>query len=278
MSSFAKAKLIFYASDPPNGDRAYLHANRDPNTGKQERNWEAEEKEVLIENLRGKEDSATLDTAGFQLFHRPAKHTSFATDEDIYREYYPESIELLKELTGASRVIFFDHTIRRRRPDQIGDSPETRQPVSRVHVDQSAVSSIARVHRHLPATEVPGLLQRRFQIVNLWRPISNPALDRPLALCDYRSVDPETDIKTVMLVYPNGFAGETFGASYSENQKWKYYHGVTPEEVILIKNFDSVQDSSVAVFTPHCSFEDPATPEGTPLRESIELRALVFYD
>ena len=44
------------------------------------------------------------------------------------------------------------------------------------------------------------------------------------------------------------------------------------------ESFDSVQDGSVAVFTPHAAFEDPTTPEGAPLRESIELRALVFYD
>ena len=109
MSSSTKAKLNF-SVPPPNGERAYLHFDRDPKTGDQKRNYESEDKEVIIENLRGKEESATLDTTGFQLFHRPAKHTSFATDEDVYREYYPESIELLKELTGASRVVLFSHS------------------------------------------------------------------------------------------------------------------------------------------------------------------------
>jgi len=46
----------------------------------------------------------------------------------------------------------------------------------------------------------------------------------------------------------------------------------------VLESFDSVQDGSVAVFTPHSGFPDPTTPEGTPFRESIELRALVFYD
>jgi len=109
MSSSTKAILSFDVP-PPNGERAYLHTDRDPETGDNKRNYETDEKEVVIEDLRGKEDSATLDTAGFQLFRRPAKHTSFTTDEDIYREYYPESIELLKELTGASRVVLFDHS------------------------------------------------------------------------------------------------------------------------------------------------------------------------
>ena len=255
MSSSTKAKLIF-SVPPPDGERAYHHTDRDPVTGENERNYGSEEKEVVVENLRGKEDSTTLDTAGFQLFHGPAKHTSFATDEDIYREYYPESIELLKELTGASRVVLFDHSkhtctqtllhllthsstnlaVRRRRPDQIGDSPQTRQPVAGVHVDQTLKSSIARVRRHLPESDVPALLQRRFQIINLWRPISHPALDWPLGLCDYRSVDPKTDTFPLALIYPNSdYEGETMAVSYNEKQKWKYFRGVTPEEFILIK-------------------------------------------
>ena len=43
-------------------------------------------------------------------------------------------------------------------------------------------------------------------------------------------------------------------------------------------SYDSIEDGSVAVLTPHTAFEDPATPAGAPPRESIELRALVFYD
>ena len=43
-------------------------------------------------------------------------------------------------------------------------------------------------------------------------------------------------------------------------------------------SFDSRDDGATANFTPHTAFEDPTTPEGSPLRESIELRLLVFYD
>ena len=45
-----------------------------------------------------------------------------------------------------------------------------------------------------------------------------------------------------------------------------------------VGSFDSVQDGSVAMFTPHTGFEDPTTPKDAPFRESIELGALVFYD
>lgn len=103
-----------------------------------------------------------------------------------------------------------------------------------VHVDQTTPSSIARVHRHLPASDVPKLLAGRFQIINLWRPIDNPAFDWPLALCDYRSVDAKQDPFPVALVYPDR-EGETYGVKYNKSHKWTYLHGMTPEEIVLIK-------------------------------------------
>jgi hypothetical protein len=119
---------------------------------------------------------------------------------------------------------------RRRQPDSV----DRRQPVAQVHVDQTAASSIARVHRHLPAPDVPKLLDHRFQIINLWRPIAVPAVDWPLALCDYRSVDLEKDTFPVALISAES-TGETMGVKYNENHRWKYFHGMTPEEIVLIK-------------------------------------------
>ncbi|KIJ90911.1 hypothetical protein K443DRAFT_115907, partial [Laccaria amethystina LaAM-08-1] len=165
---------------------------------------------------------------------------------------------------------------RRHRPGEFDDSPDRRQPVAQVHVDQTTESSVARVHKHLPASDVPELLKRRFQIINIWRPIENPAFDWPLGLCDYRSVDP-SDVVPVALIYPD-HEGETLGVKYNPNHKWNYFRGMTSEEVVLIKCFDSIQDGTVAVFTPHTGFNDPTTPKGSPLRQSIEVRALVFYD
>ncbi|KAF8180426.1 hypothetical protein BJ912DRAFT_632507 [Pholiota molesta] len=149
------ATKLAYFLPPKDGVRAYQSINADPITG-QRKNFGYEEKDVVIENVRGKEDTISLDTTGFQYYKHPSQHKAFKNDDDIRAEYYPESADLIKKVTGASRVVFFDHTIRRHRPGHIGDdSPDTRQPVSGVHVDQSSAASIARVHRHLPAEEVP---------------------------------------------------------------------------------------------------------------------------
>jgi len=161
-----------------------------------------------------------------------------------------------------------------------------------VHVDQTPQSAEARVHRHVPE-DAEELLKKRYQIINLWRPIKHVALDWPLALCDYRTVDPKQDLVPMALRYPD-HEGETFGVQYNPQQRWKYVTGLTPDEGVLIKwyvtrlhfwndklinySFDSIQDGTVAALTPHTAFEDPTTPADAPKRESIELRFLVFYD
>ncbi|TFY73522.1 hypothetical protein EWM64_g10490, partial [Hericium alpestre] len=188
--------------------------------------------------------------------------------------------------------------IRRRRPGETKDTPDKRQPAQSVHVDQTTAASIARVHRHLPASDVPSLLTKRFQIINLWRPIHHAAYDFPLALCDYRSVNPAEDLIPVTLVYPDR-EGETFwrqvqsGAQVEVSERHGTGGGradqmvgvcgrVVNRDVTLIcisfLSFDSIQDGSAAVLTPHTAFEDPTTPADALKRESIELRALVFYD
>ncbi|KAK2462799.1 hypothetical protein APHAL10511_005190 [Amanita phalloides] len=274
-SSSLVSSTIVYCVKPADGARAYQTANVNPKTGQRDRNWTLEGKEMQVENIRGKEDTVTLDTAGFQFFKRAAKHKSFANDEEIKREYYPESEELFKELTGASKVVIFDHTVRRSRPGQLDDSPSNRQPVPQAHVDQTLASSIARAHRYLP-DEAPELLKRRFQVINLWRPIDVPALEWPLALCDYRSVDPENDVFPVTFIFPDR-KGENVAVQHNPNHKWKYLRGMTPDDFVLIKCSDSLQDGDVAAFTPHTAFIDPTTPKDAPHRQSIEVRAFVFY-
>ena len=122
---------------------------------------------------------------------------------------------------------------RRRRPGEI-DSPGRRQPIAQVHIDQTAATSITKVHKYLPASDVPKLLEHRFQIINLWRPVAAPVVDWPLALCDFRSFDLEKDTFPVALIFPDR-KGETVGLKYDENHKWKYLHAMTPEEIVLIK-------------------------------------------
>lgn len=109
-----------------------------------------------------------------------------------------------------------------------------RQPVTEVHVDQTLASATARVHLHLPPELAPSLLEHRFQIINLWRPIGHPAFDMPLTLCDFRTVDAERDLVAVARLSPER-KGETYRVRWNPEHRWKYLKGMTPEEFVLIK-------------------------------------------
>lgn len=142
----------------------------------------------------------------------------------------------------------------------------------RVHIDQSYSASRSRVPHHLPA-DADRLLSTRHQIINVWRPIQTVARD-PLAVADAHSV-PDTDLVPVGLIYPDR-RGETLSVAHNPSHRWFYLHGQTPEEVLLIKCYDSKTDGR-ARRVPHTAFALEGT-EHLPGRESIEIRALVFHE
>ena len=107
---FSTTADLFYAREPEGGVCVYQYVDVTPPAGERVRNFELEPKSVVIENARGKEDSFSLDTTGFQFYNHISKLTTFDNDEEIRRVYFPESIELIKNLTGASRVEIFDHS------------------------------------------------------------------------------------------------------------------------------------------------------------------------
>lgn len=175
--------------------------------------------------------------------------------------------------TGGKRVFIFDHTIRRADPNAkaSGDEAQTklRGPVQRVHIDQTSAAARSRVPFHL-ADEAERLSKSRFQLINVWRPIKTIRRD-PLAVADSRTIRNE-DLVTIPLIYPNR-SGETSAVRYNPEQQFYYKSGLTPEEVLLIKCFDSEDGLRV----PHSAFVDTSAEDVKEGRESIEVRALVFH-
>jgi hypothetical protein len=216
----------------------------------------------------------SLDREGFELVRHPTVVRNFYDDEEVRRVYYPLVEAFLRATLKADRVFIFDHTVRRRAegaPDIRGAGP--RQPATRVHVDQTVTSGANRVHEHLP-DEAEELLKGRVQVINLWRPIRGPVRDTPLAMLDGTTVK-ESDLVASDLIYPNR-SGETYSVKFSPDHRWFYFPEMTSDEAILLKCYDSATDGRTR-FGPHTAFVDPTTPAGTPPRESIELRTLVFH-
>jgi hypothetical protein len=254
-------KLVSYAYEPP--------------AGVPMSNVQVEGHATTIHDLRPRASEFALDEVGFRFLTHRSVVKNFWDEEEIKRVYYPESIDLLKRMTGAAEVRVFDHTLRRRVPGK-GDRSTgvPPQPANLVHVDQTATSGVARLRVAYP-DEADALLRRRVAIVNLWRPITSPVLDAPLAMCDARSVTPK-DLVASEPVYRDR-RGETYNLTYNPTQRWFYAPEMRADEVLLLKCFDSRDDGAVSRFAPHTAFTDPTAPPDAPPRESIELRTFLIF-
>ncbi len=246
----------------------------DPGPGILRSNLEVETHTMPIHDMRPIAHAVSLDREGFALVEHRSAARDLYDEAELHGVYYPEAEKLLASVTGGNRVVVFDHTIRRCMPGVEDRTPGIpRLPVARIHGDYTEVSGPQRV-RDLMGDEAEALLRRRFAIVNVWRPIRGPLRDAPLAVCDAQSVAP-ADWVPQDLVYPDR-TGEIFALTYNPAHRWFYAPAMRTDEVLLLKCFDSAKDGR-ARFMPHTAFEDPTTPPDVLPRESIELRALVFF-
>ncbi|QPH02649.1 hypothetical protein C2857_006863 [Epichloe festucae Fl1] len=227
-----------------------------------------------VSDVSGNEDQYTLDCHGFQYCRHESLEETFADDEQIQTTYYQECEQLIKTVTGARGVKIFNHKVRRG-PTQwhhLGlHNLANRGPVTRTHVDQSYDGAERRLRWEFPAEAADELVKRRYQIINVWRPIQPIAKD-PMAVADARSV-PDSDLVGAEMV-EDGFVGESWVVRHNPSHQWFFKHRMTPRDVLLIKCFDS--DKSVARRSPHSAFEDAAY-QACDSRQSIEVRCLVLY-
>jgi hypothetical protein len=227
---------------------------------------------VAIRNGREELNKFSLDTNGFVLTEDETAVKDFYDPDEVKSVYYPEVERLIKRVTGAGRVVVFDHIVRNPVLAERGEKG-ARGPAKFVHNDYSFKSAPRRVRDHLPE-EADRLLRNRFAEINVWRAIRGPIESSPLALCDARSLG-AGDIVPVDLVYRER-VGEIFGFLYNPKHRWYYFPRMERNEAILLKCYDS-RDDGRARFTAHTSFEDPNSPLNAAPRESIEVRALVFW-
>jgi hypothetical protein len=245
--------------------------NYEPPPGTPQRTGRNVEHQVTIRDARPLIGRLSLDREGFVLLHRQTAVTNFYDEEEIKSLYYPECERVMKEATGATRVVAFDHIVRN--AAMSAKDKTIKLPAKRLHNDYTAWSSPQRV-RDLMGDEAEELLKHRYAINNLWRPIRGPVLESPLTLCDAQSLE-EKNLIASDLRYPDR-TGETYSITYNPNQRYYYFPKMQADEAVLIRCFDSAQHGA-ARFSAHTGFDDPTSPPDAPPRESLEVRMLVFY-
>ena len=241
--------------------------------------------EVAVMNAHEHADLG-LHSSGFELVRSPSAVTDFYDCDLVMGTYYEECGATARELTGAHTTFTFDHIIREPGLQFSGGGLDGSQRASGVERGGGYIASVhmdytdnTTWHRYLAlhGERVPEGAGRVYAL-NFWRPLSPSVDDHPLAVCDARTVRVEDLQETVVYGYGadnyswHDIGIETFSVSASGHQRWYYYPGMTPDDVLVIKSFDS---EGVAGRTcPHASFAHPS-PKGEP-RHSIELRVLCF--
>jgi len=91
----------------------YIHQDTDeapynyveaPPAGKPRTNLREDPHPVVIRDVRGREDTVSLDKTGFQFVKHISEEKDFLDEERITTRYYKEVEELLKKEAGAKRV------------------------------------------------------------------------------------------------------------------------------------------------------------------------------
>jgi hypothetical protein len=217
----------------------------------------------------------TLDGAGFTLVtHRSAvaDFTDRAAVEALHR---PEITALVQELSGADLVLVTSPGILRfsERAPQSGMLDNSR-PARFAHVDVSDATAAMFAQRAAPS----GRTLARFVHYNVWRALSAPPQDVPLAVCDARSVA-AADLIAADAVFDSPgkpeWSFEGLLLAHAAAHRWHWFPDMQRDEALIFKTHDS--DRSRAHCVPHVAFDDEACPPDAAPRVSLEMRALALW-
>ena len=239
--------------------------------------------EVTIRNAR-LAGPFQLDEHGFCLGNHRTQIAAWEQSYAADSAYAAEVREVVQRLAGADLVLPMGGMLR----DSRQTSSTVQPPAAEAHVDFTQRSAERIAERLYRRQQPDGPDYRRFFAFSLWRALSPPPQDMPLALCEGRSVrDDEGTHNTKVDVdeIPSGEAlfapiegEESMTAAtifhHSPDHRWWFFPEMTPDEVVLIKFYDS--DHSTAWRCPHTAFRDHTRADAKP-RRSIEFRGIAYF-
>ena len=234
---------------------------------------EFEQRNVAVGNARELPVAPELDREGFTLVRSPSGVADFASLDQAMSDYVPRLEALVRELTGATKVVAIRMPfVRRNKRPRGPDSGAASGPIRFAHGDFVGGS----FWPHALATLGPRR-PGRYAVYNVWRVLSPPPQDAPLALCDLGSISPGDRRLAEAINDPPGEPATSEPFALLRNnprQRWYYYPDMDPDEALVFKSFDTASKGSGV---PHAAFDDPRCPAGTRCRESIDVRVFAYF-
>jgi hypothetical protein len=201
-------------------------------------------------------------------------------------DYHAGIMPLVKSATGARDIVPLRNGLIMRRQRMIAGDPAdwknhqtVRTASPNAHIDITAQSARNYVWIAMAWEGIQEIAPySRLAIVQSWHVLTPPPQDYPLAFCDPATVSPD-DLFHIDYFPPAGrvdIMAESHAVQYNPAHRWFYFSGMTPEEIILFKGYDS--DAAHSVVPPHTAFRAADVADAHSPRASIEARYLVFFD
>jgi hypothetical protein len=238
---------------------------------------------------------ACMDRLGVSLAHIESKCSSFYDSAEVERVFYPEIEKLLLEFfPDATDALVYNHDVFDK--DYAGDRTEdqdNKNPgvnanyANLVHNDLNDNSGRVRCRELLTKNlrnfgrtqryteqEADRKMSRRFMSINLAKPMETVE-QFPFVLCAWPSFADQPYI-TNYRIYDDR-VGETTRFTYRPNHEWYWFPQQKPNEVSMLKCYDSVTDGSVSRWSFHTACIDPTAPANARCRKNVVVRSFVFF-
>ncbi|MFL5283416.1 MAG: CmcJ/NvfI family oxidoreductase, partial [Rhodopila sp.] len=236
-----------------------------------------------------------MDRLGLSLAHLESKCTNIYDSAEVERVFYPEIEKLLLEFfPDATDALVYNHDVFDK--DYAGDRTENQDAKNPgvnanyamlVHNDLNDNSGRVRCRELLTKNlrnfgrtqtyteeEADAKMSRRFMSINLAKPIETIE-QFPFVLCAWPSFADQPYINNYRIY--DDRVGETTRFTYRPNHEWYWIPQQKPNEVSMLKCYDSVTDGSVSRWSFHTACIDPTAPANARCRKNVVVRSFVFF-
>jgi hypothetical protein len=237
----------------------------------------------------------SMDRLGVSLAHLESKCSNFYDSAEVERVFYPEIEKLLLEFfPGATDALVYNHDVFDK--DYTGDRAEDQEKknpgvnggyANLVHNDLNDNSGRVRCRElltrnlrnfgrevHYTEEEADRKMSRRFMSINLAKPMETVE-QYPFVLCAWPSFADQPYI-TNYRIYDDR-VGETTRFTFRPDHEWYWLPQQKPNEVSMLKCYDSVTDGSVSRWSFHTACVDPTAPANARCRKNVVVRSYVFF-
>ncbi|MEO0033814.1 MAG: hypothetical protein RIS94_3572 [Pseudomonadota bacterium] len=216
----------------------------------------------------------TIDREGFQIVRHVSAVADFADRAAVIAIHMKEIEELVQAQTGADFVhVGSPGLLRFSEKSGKAGSLDNSMPARFAHIDISDATALRFGQQG--AKDRP---YTRCAHYNVWRALSAPPQDVPLAFCDARTLAPQDLIAADAIFDAPGqpeWSFEGLLVAHNPAHRWMFFPDMNRDEAVLFKTNDS--DPARAHHVPHVAFDLPDCPPDAAPRVSIEMRATAYW-